>query len=99
MSLVAPSLRGAQRRSNPGIAAAPGLLRFARNDGCPLRSGPRAPADGRPVFATEPRILGLPASAWPRILAPIVIGVLALALWEFMVRWNEIPPYVLPGRS
>ena len=38
-------------------------------------------AEARPVFATEPRILGLPASAWPRILAPIVIGVLALGLW------------------
>jgi NitT/TauT family transport system permease protein len=54
-------------------------------------------AEARPVFATEPRILGLPASAWPRLLAPIVIGVLALGLWEFMVRWKEIPPYVLPG--
>ncbi|MDR6871532.1 NitT/TauT family transport system permease protein [Bosea sp. BE125] len=63
---------------------------------------PHAPHDGtdaeaRPVFATEPRILGLPASAWPRLLAPIVIGVLALGLWEFLVRWKEIPPYVLPG--
>jgi NitT/TauT family transport system permease protein len=54
-------------------------------------------AEARPVFATEPRILGLPASAWPRLLAPIVIGVLALGLWEFLVRWKEIPPYVLPG--
>ncbi len=27
-----PSLRGAERRSNPGIASATGLLRFARND-------------------------------------------------------------------
>lgn len=54
-------------------------------------------AEARPVFATEPRILGLPSSAWPRILAPIVIGILALGLWEFAVRWNAIPPYVLPG--
>ncbi|WP_082609549.1 ABC transporter permease [Bosea sp. Root381] len=54
-------------------------------------------AESRPVFATEPRILGLPSGAWPRILAPLAIGVLALALWEFMVRWNEIPHYVLPG--
>ncbi len=42
-------------------------------------------------------MLGLPASTWPRILAPIAIGVLALALWEFAVRWNGIPPYILPG--
>lgn len=54
-------------------------------------------AEARPVFATEPRILGLPASAWPRILAPIVIGVLALGLWELAVRWNDVPSYVLPG--
>ncbi|WP_173049660.1 ABC transporter permease [Bosea sp. ANAM02] len=45
----------------------------------------------------EPRILGLPASVWPRILAPLAIGVAVLALWEFAVRWNEIPHYVLPG--
>jgi NitT/TauT family transport system permease protein len=54
-------------------------------------------AEARPVFLTEPRVLGLPASAWPRILAPIAIGVLALALWEFLVRWKQIPPYILPG--
>ncbi len=54
-------------------------------------------AEARPVFATEPRVLGLPASAWPRILAPLVIGVLALGLWEFAVWWNAIPPYILPG--
>lgn len=54
-------------------------------------------AEARPVFAAEERILGLPASAWPRILAPIVIGVLALGAWEILVRYKEIPPYVLPG--
>ncbi|KPF65882.1 ABC transporter ATP-binding protein [Bosea sp. AAP35] len=42
-------------------------------------------------------MLGLPASAWPRILAPIVIGVVTLAAWEFAVRWNAIPAYILPG--
>lgn len=49
------------------------------------------------VAMAETRILGLPASVWPRILAPLVIGVAVLALWEFAVRWNEIPHYVLPG--
>ena len=53
--------------------------------------------EARPVFVTEPRVLGLPASAWPRILAPIVIGVVSLGLWEFAVRWNGIPAYILPG--
>lgn len=54
-------------------------------------------AEARPVFVTEGRVLGLPASAWPRILAPLIIGVLALGLWEFAVRAKGIPPYVLPG--
>ena len=54
-------------------------------------------SDARPVFLVERRVLGLPASAWPRILYPLVIGVLALAFWEGMVRWNAIPPYILPG--
>jgi NitT/TauT family transport system permease protein len=50
-----------------------------------------------PVFATEPRILGLPASRWPQILAPLAIGVLALVAWELIVRFRGIPHYVLPG--
>ncbi len=54
-------------------------------------------AQALPVAMAEPRILGLPASVWPRILAPLAIGVAVLALWEFAVRWNEIPHYVLPG--
>lgn len=54
-------------------------------------------AQALPVFAAEARVLGLPASAWPRILAPLIIGMLALGLWEFAVRANGIPSYVLPG--
>ncbi|MDR6826931.1 NitT/TauT family transport system permease protein [Bosea sp. BE271] len=54
-------------------------------------------AQAMPVAMAEARILGLPASTWPRILAPLVIGVAVLALWEFAIRWNEIPHYVLPG--
>lgn len=54
-------------------------------------------AQSLPVAAAEARILGLPASVWPRILAPLAIGVIVLGLWEFAVRWNEIPAYVLPG--
>lgn len=56
----------------------------------------RPAAEALPIPA-EPRLLGLPASIWPRIFAPLVIGALVLALWEFAVRWNEIPSYVLPG--
>ena len=54
-------------------------------------------AQALPVAMAETRILGVPASVWPRILAPLVIGVIVLALWEFAVRWNDIPHYVLPG--
>ncbi|MFJ5370087.1 ABC transporter permease [Bosea sp. CER48] len=54
-------------------------------------------AQALPVAAAETRILGVPLSFWPRIIAPVVIGMLVLALWEFAVRWNEVPSYVLPG--
>jgi NitT/TauT family transport system permease protein len=32
-----------------------------------------------------------------RILLPIAVLVAGLAIWEFVVRLNDIPPYVLPG--
>lgn len=54
-------------------------------------------AGARPVMETERRILGLRAGAWPGILAPIVVGLLGLALWQGLVTLKGIPPYVLPG--
>ncbi|WP_186419045.1 ABC transporter permease [Bosea sp. CS1GBMeth4] len=54
-------------------------------------------AEARPLLLAEPSILGLPASLWPRLLAPVAVGLLVLGLWEFAVRWNEVPSYVLPG--
>jgi NitT/TauT family transport system permease protein len=54
-------------------------------------------AEARPVFVTEKRILGIAASTWPSILAPMAIGFLALAGWEFIVRVKGIPSYILPG--
>jgi NitT/TauT family transport system permease protein len=54
-------------------------------------------AEARPLTLAEPSVLGLPVSFWPRILAPIAVGILVLGLWEFAVRWNEVPSYVLPG--
>jgi NitT/TauT family transport system permease protein len=54
-------------------------------------------AEARPVFAQERRVLGLPVSAWPGVIAPVVIGFLALAAWEATVRLNGIPHYILPG--
>jgi NitT/TauT family transport system permease protein len=32
-----------------------------------------------------------------RIAAPVIVGMLFLALWEAVVRYNDIPPYILPG--
>jgi NitT/TauT family transport system permease protein len=54
-------------------------------------------AGAMPVFARERTVLGVPASRWPQIIAPIVIGVVALAIWEIVVRVQGIPSYVMPG--
>ncbi|CAH1653265.1 ABC transporter permease [Hyphomicrobiales bacterium] len=62
-----------------------------------MRASDGTDAQALPVAGAEARILGLPASIWPRIVAPVAIGVVVLALWEFAVRWNEVPSYVLPG--
>ncbi|MCC2665470.1 MAG: transporter permease subunit [Geminicoccaceae bacterium] len=32
-----------------------------------------------------------------RVVAPLAIGLAALACWEFVVRVNDIPHYILPG--
>jgi NitT/TauT family transport system permease protein len=49
----------------------------------PLSAEPSAP-DGRGV-----RLV--------RILLPVVVLAIGIAAWEFVVRANDIPPYVLPG--
>jgi NitT/TauT family transport system permease protein len=54
-------------------------------------------AEARPVFAQERRILGLSRGAWPGIVAPVGVGILALGAWEAVVRLNGIPHYILPG--
>ena len=50
-----------------------------------------------PVQDRAARHFGLTAEAWLRIIAPTLIGVLALVGWEAVVRINEIPHYLLPG--
>lgn len=50
-----------------------------------------------PVEIREKRILGLTPEGWARILMPLLIGLLALGSWEWAVRANEIPSYILPG--
>ena len=54
-------------------------------------------AEARPVFREERRILGLAASTWPGIIAPVVIGIVMLCAWEALVRIEGIPSYILPG--
>lgn len=44
-----------------------------------------------------PKILGIPASRWPGILAPMIVGILFLASWEAAVAVYRVPAYVLPG--
>lgn len=44
-----------------------------------------------------PKILGVRASRWPGILAPMIVGVLFLASWEVAVAVYRVPTYVLPG--
>jgi NitT/TauT family transport system permease protein len=53
--------------------------------------------DAAPVFAKEDRILGIPKSRWPGILAPIVVGILIIAAWEWVVWYKSIPAYLFPG--
>jgi cytosine deaminase len=60
------------------------------------------PADGTdagalPVVDQEKRWLGLTATAWQRLLAPVAIGAVVLGLWEFAVWWFSVPYYILPG--
>ena len=54
-------------------------------------------AGAMPVFATEPKVLGIARSQWPSIIAPVVVGILALTFWEWIVWYKGIPHYVLPG--
>ncbi|HEY3910777.1 MAG TPA: ABC transporter permease [Stellaceae bacterium] len=34
---------------------------------------------------------------WPRVAAPLLVGVVLLALWEVVVRVEQVPVYILPG--
>ena len=54
-------------------------------------------AEARPVFVEERRVLGISVSAWPGIIAPLTIGLFALAAWEVIVQVKQIPHYILPG--
>ena len=60
-------------------------------------TGDGTDASARPVFASEPTVFGIARSTWPTIIAPVVVGFLALAFWEWIVWFKQIPHYVLPG--
>ena len=45
----------------------------------------------------ERRWLYLTVATWQRILAPVVIGLVVLGLWEFIVWKAGVPYYILPG--
>jgi len=50
-----------------------------------------------PAPPRERTVLGLTPEAWARILMPLAIGIIALGAWEWAVRANEVPSYILPG--
>lgn len=50
-----------------------------------------------PVEVRERTVLGLTPESWARLLMPLTIGLVALGIWEWAVRANEVPAYILPG--
>ncbi|MFX5937532.1 hypothetical protein ABTE71_19455, partial [Acinetobacter baumannii] len=54
-------------------------------------------AEARPIYREDRKVLGVSTETWPGIIAPLVIGILALGAWEAVVRIREIPPFILPG--
>jgi len=61
------------------------------------REAEAAPAIPPLATQAEPR----QGSALPerllRVAVPLAMLVLAVATWDAYVRWNEVPPYILPG--
>ena len=93
---IEPQSRAARisvpRPTMPAIAARSRTRwrRCAR--GSPLMSSLQTPPLSAEQSAPEGRSLRL-----VRILLPIVVLAIGIAAWEFVVRVNDIPPYVLPG--
>jgi NitT/TauT family transport system permease protein len=50
-----------------------------------------------PAIVEERRWLYLTIPTWQRILAPVVIGLVVLGLWEFVGWQAGVPYYILPG--
>ena len=47
----------------------------------------------------EPGVTQEANSRPARIVVPVLIGIAFLGIWEFLVRWLEIPKFVLPPPS
>ncbi|HET6521819.1 MAG TPA: ABC transporter permease subunit, partial [Geminicoccaceae bacterium] len=61
-----------------------------------MNGRPEALARPLDTAARPPRRLGDRLRS-PKVLAPVLVGLLALAGWEALVRAYALPPYVLPG--
>jgi len=51
----------------------------------------------KPLTPTLKRSSWVKQALSPDILAPIIVGILALVGWELFVRITHMPPYLLPG--
>jgi len=88
---VAPTFAPLAESTDPAANDALAPMRRARIDADADLS------DGDLVIVTEKRWFGVPASSWPRLIAPAALGLVILVLWELIVRVRHIPPYLLPG--
>jgi NitT/TauT family transport system permease protein len=63
----------------------------------PSRRAPKNASPARGANGAPAARRGARAERIVRMAAPVAIGLLALALWEAVVRINQIPHYILPG--
>ncbi|WP_242046359.1 MULTISPECIES: ABC transporter permease [Calothrix] len=50
------------------------------------------------MFTRRPKLKNSPAKVIsPDVWAPVLVGFLALVLWDIFVRVTQLPPYILPG--
>lgn len=56
---------------------------------------PQRPPTARPKASKA--TAGWSALMRPEVVAPAIVGIIALGLWEGLVRLLAVPPYLLPG--
>ena len=56
-------------------------------------------ANALPLIVEERRWLYLNVTTWQKILAPVVIGLVVLGLWEFIVWKAEVWPDIKARRA